>query len=168
MNELYILRHGIAIARGTPGVPDPERALTPKGERRLKEIGRGLARIKLDPERIITSPLPRARRSAEVVAEELDLLDRLENSLILHADSEAPAIRDWLRERTENRLMIVGHNPALSELISLLLLGEGPTLPLDLKKGALAVLCTTPLSRDRFQLDWTAPPRLLRRLGAGD
>ena len=45
MHELYILRHGIAIPHGTPGVPEDERPLTAKGEKRIKEVGRGLAPI---------------------------------------------------------------------------------------------------------------------------
>ncbi len=43
MNELYILRHGIAVDPGTPGIPDDERPLTPKGEKRMRQIARGLA-----------------------------------------------------------------------------------------------------------------------------
>ena len=43
MHELYILGNGIAIPHGTPGVPEDERPLTPKGEKRIKEVGRGLA-----------------------------------------------------------------------------------------------------------------------------
>jgi phosphohistidine phosphatase len=60
--------------------------------------------------------------------------------------------------------MIVGHNPALSDLVSLLMLGEVGKLPLELKKGGIAALSTSPLSGPRFDLDWFAPPGLLRRL----
>lgn len=164
MTELYILRHGIAIDRGTPGVPDDERPLTPKGEKRMHEIGRGLASLELDPDRILTSPLPRALRSAEIVAEELNMLDRLEITKVLRADSDAAAIRDWLRNRRENRLLIVGHNPALSELIGLLLLGDRSPLPCELKKGGAAALSLAPLASNSYRLDWVATPALLRRL----
>jgi phosphohistidine phosphatase len=167
MNELYILRHGIAVPHGTPGVAEDERPLTPKGEDRMKEIGRGLAEIDLEIDRIITSPLPRARSTAQIVARELDLLDRLETSEVLRPESEAVAIRDWLRDRTESRLMIVGHNPAFTELVGLLLLGETGKLPLELKKGGVAALSSSALPRHQFELDWIAPPRLLRCLGNG-
>jgi phosphohistidine phosphatase len=164
MNELYILRHGIAVPHGTPGVADDDRPLTPKGEERMKEIGRGLAEIDLEVDRIITSPLPRARRTAQIVAQELDLVDRLETSEVLRADSDASTIRDWLRARTENRLMIVGHNPAFTELVGLLLVGDAGTLPLELKKGGIAALSVSAISGPRYTLEWIAPPRLLRRL----
>ena len=131
MHELYILRHGIAIPHGTPGVPEDERPLTPKGEKRIKEVGRGLAAFGLELDRIITSPLPRARRTAQIVAQELGLTDRLVTSPVLSADSDAQTIRDWLRERHTDRLMIVGHNPSLSDLVGLLILGEGGKFPFE-------------------------------------
>ncbi len=164
MHQLYILRHGIAIPHGTPGVPDDERPLTPRGEKRIKEVGRALAAFGLELDRIITSPLPRARRTAQLVAQELGLIDRLETSSVLSADSDCQAIRDWLREGHPDRLMIVGHNPSLSDLVGLLLLGAVGKMPFELKKGGIAALSATLHSGFRFQLDWTAPPELLLRL----
>jgi phosphohistidine phosphatase len=166
MRELYILRHGIAFPTGTIGVPDDERPLTPKGERRMRQIGRGLCALGLGLELdlIVTSPLPRACRTAQIVAAELDLSDHLETSAVLAAGSDAQAIADWLRERNEDRLMIVGHNPAFSELVGLLLVGEVGLLAFELKKGAIAALSASPHTGHRFRLDWTAPPALLRHL----
>ena len=162
MTELYVLRHGIAVPHGTPDVPEDERPLTAKGRKRMRQIGRGLHRLDLEPDRIISSPLPRAWQTAEIVASELELSDRLEAADALRADRDAAAIRDWLLTLQEPRLMIVGHNPTLSTLLGLLVTGR-PDLPLcELKKGGIAALST----RDGggYTLDWIAPPRLLRRL----
>jgi phosphohistidine phosphatase len=167
MNELFVLRHGIAVPYGTPGVPEDDRPLTRKGEERMKEIGRGLAAIGLEVDRIVSSPLPRALRTAEIVAIELDLADRLETSDILSAGSDVMAIRDWLRTRTDERLMIVGHDPAFSDLVGLLVLGETGRLPLELKKGGIAALLASEPSPPLFKIGWIAPPRLLRRMGGG-
>jgi phosphohistidine phosphatase len=165
MDELYILRHGIAVEPGTPGIQDDDRPLTPKGRKRMREIAWGLRRLDLQLDRIITSPLPRASATAEIVADELDADDRLETADVLRAGSDAAAIRDWLRERTEERLMIVGHNPSLTDLITLLVLGDGSRPQVcELKKGGLAVLRSAPTAADRFEIDWIATPRLLRRL----
>jgi len=60
--------------------------------------------------------------------------------------------------------MIVGHNPDLTDLVGLLILGEVGRFPFELKKGGIAALCATPHLGPHFQLDWTAPPGLLRRL----
>ena len=169
MDELYILRHGIAVEHGAPGTPDDERPLTPRGRRRMRQIARGLRRLELGLDRIVTSPLPRARSTAEIAAEELGAEDLLEEAEVLRAGSDAPAIRDWLRTRTEARLMIVGHNPALSDLIALLVLGDGnrswpgPRL-CELKKGGLAALCSSGDASDRFDIAWVATPRLIRRM----
>jgi phosphohistidine phosphatase len=167
MDELYILRHGIAVEPGTPGIPDDLRTLTPKGRRRMHQIARGLQRLHLGLDRIITSPLPRARETAEIVAKELDAEDRLEAADVLRAGSDAQAIRNWLRERTEDRLMIVGHNPGLTDLVALLVLGGvNGTRPrfCELKKGGIAALRPSTDSGDRFDLAWAATPRLIRRL----
>jgi phosphohistidine phosphatase len=164
MKVLYLLRHGIAVKPGTPGIPDDERPLTSKGESRMRQIARGLQRLDLKLDRIVTSPLPRARRTAEIVAEELGAEDLLESSPLLKAGRDAPAIWNWLRERTEDRLMIVGHNPSLTDLISLLVLGPVQPGVCELRKGGIAALVPTPLSQDRFELAWLATPRLIRRL----
>ncbi|MHB1561826.1 MAG: phosphohistidine phosphatase SixA [Isosphaeraceae bacterium] len=169
MDELYILRHGIAVDPGTPGIPDDERPLTPRGRRRMHQVARGLRRLDLALDRIVTSPLPRARETAEIAAEELGVEDRLEEADVLRAGSDAPAIRDWLRGRKEDRLMIVGHNPALSDLIALLVLGDGnrswpgPSV-CELKKGGIAALCPSADASNRFDIAWVATPRLIRRM----
>jgi phosphohistidine phosphatase len=164
MAELYVLRHGIALPHGTLGMTDDERPLTPKGEDRMRQIGQGLAALGLKLDRIITSPLVRARRTAQIVAQELGLVDQLEVCSALSADSNAESIRDWLRERSEARIMIVGHNPSLSDLVGLLTVGEIGKLPLELKKGGIAALSSSAVLNSRYHLDWIAPPALLRRL----
>lgn len=167
MKELIIVRHGIAVDPGTPGIPDDERPLTSKGRRRMREVARGLRPLDLRLDRIVTSPLPRAFATAEIVAEVLNADDVLETADVLRAGSDAQAIRDWLLERTEDRLMIVGHNPSLSDLVSLLVLGggAGPQQHIcELKKGGLAALRASEAAPDRFDLLWVATPRLFRRL----
>ena len=166
MNDLYLLRHGIAVEPGTPSIPDDERPLTSKGKKRMHQIGRGLRRLDLKLDRIVTSPLPRARATAEIVAEELDAEDLLETADVLRAGADAPAIQGWLRERTEDRLMIVGYNPALTDLIALLVLGASRAQRqiCELKKGGIAALRPSTSSPDRFDLVWVATPRLIRRL----
>jgi len=164
MKELYILRHGIAVPHGAPGVAEEDRPLTAKGELRMKQIGRCLAAIGLEPERIITSPLPRARRTAQIVAQELDQVERVEVATVLTAGEDAGTIADWLSSRSESRLMIVGHNPALSDLVSLLLTGEVGRLSCELKKGGIAALLDSAHAGTGFRLGWIATPGLMRRL----
>jgi phosphohistidine phosphatase len=162
MTELYILRHGIAVERGNPDIPDDQRPLTPKGRQRMRQIGRGLDRLGIEPDAIVSSPLPRAWETAEIVAEALKLSGRLEASEQLRDDRSAHQIRDWVLARGESRLMIVGHNPAFTSLVGLLATGQVGLYRGELKKGGLAAFST--LEEGGFALDWIATPQLLRRL----
>jgi phosphohistidine phosphatase len=168
MNELFIVRHGIAVDPGTAGIADAERPLTPKGVKRMRQVADGLFRLDLKLDRIVTSPLPRARQTAEIVGEALDALELIEVANVLQAGTAAATIERWLRERREERLMIVGHNPSLSDLISLLVLGTAQPLLCDLKKGAVAALERLAPTQGPYHLAWVAPPRLFRRLGCDD
>ena len=161
MQTLYICRHGIAVPHGTPGVCEEDRPLTPSGEKRMKQIGRGLRKLDITPQRIATSPLPRALRTAEIVAKALGLEDEIDVTAALTADRTAAEIRAWLEARSEDELMIVGHNPSLSDLLSLLLTGRERPLLCELAKGGIAAVAMR--TAGTAQLDWLARPRLLRR-----
>lgn len=168
MTHLYIVRHGIAAPPGTPGIPDVERLLTAKGEKRIRQVARGLRKLDLKLDRIVTSPLPRARATAEIIADVLDSRKFLEISNVLQTGSSAATVERWLRERTDDRLMIVGHNPTLSDLLSLLVLGATQPTLCDLKKGGIAALTRAAADTGLYQMQWIAPPRLIRGLTDGD
>ena len=161
MNRLYIVRHGIAVPHGDPDFADDDRPLTEQGVAHVRQVAKGLRRLKVKPDRIITSPLPRAARTAHVIADVLGLTDVLESDDALRADRDAPSIRHWLTARPEERLMIVGHNPSLSDLVGILLTGEQPLPTIELRKGGIAAFTYGPDGAVR--LDWIARPRLLRR-----
>lgn len=160
--QLYVVRHGIAVPHGTPGVAEDQRPLTPEGEKRVKEIGRGLKQLDIALERIISSPLPRALRTAEILADELKARSLLETNDVLSAGQSAESIRAWLSGRGEERLMIVGHNPGLSDLVGLLVTGRSDVSVCTLRKGGIAALEGEPGAN--MNLDWLARPRLLRAL----
>jgi phosphohistidine phosphatase len=168
MTHLYIVRHGIAAPPGTPGIPDDERLLTAKGEKRVRQIARGLRKLDLKLDRVVTSPLPRARATAEIIADVLDARKILETSNVLQTGSSAATVERWLRERTDDRLMIVGHNPTLSDLLSLLVLGATQPTLCDLKKGGIAALTRAAANTGLYQVHWIASPRLIRGLMDGD
>ena len=78
--NLYFMRHGIAVDRADSGAGsgDRERQLTPKGIKRMNKAAKGLATLSLTFERILTSPLERARQTAKIVAQILHLEERVE------------------------------------------------------------------------------------------
>ena len=144
MNELYLLRHGIAVDPGSSGMPDEARPLTEKGIKRMHQIALGLIALDLQLDAIVTSPLVRARETAEIVADALGLADRLETSNVLATGSDPATIERWLRSRAELRLMLVGHNPTLSELVSLMVAGSRRSHICELKKGGIAAPGASP------------------------
>lgn len=160
MKQLYLLRHGLAVPYGTPDIADDDRPLTPKGERRVRSVARALKRLKVKPDRIVTSPLPRAQRTAAIVAEALNQSDLLEQADELRAHRDAASIREWLRTRPEERLMIVGHNPSLSQLVGRLVVGPDHPSIGDLHKAGIAALVTD--DGEAYRIDWVARPKLFR------
>jgi phosphohistidine phosphatase len=160
MNQLYLLRHGIALPHGTSGMEDDDRPLTKVGRTRMSEVARGLKRLGIEVDRIATSPLPRALATAEIVAEVLGAVDLVETFDELRAGRDAGSIRDWLAGRTEARLMVVGHNPAISGLLALLTTTQ-ERIFCDLRKGGIAALTFD--ESEGYQVDWIARPKLFRR-----
>src|SRR5262245_54265929 len=68
--RLLMIRHAIAVPRGTPDIPDDERRLTQRGRRRFRSAARGLACLVKRPDVLLSSPLPRARETADIAARE--------------------------------------------------------------------------------------------------
>ena len=130
----------------------------------MREIGRAIAKLDLELDRILSSPLPRARRTAEIVAEAIERPELLEFSDSLRAGIGAEGIRALLRDRAESAVMIVGHNPAFSDLLWLLSLGDPYAVLGELKKGGIASMARASTTNDRFEIEWIATPRLLRKL----
>lgn len=163
LKSLYVIRHGLAVPHGAEGYADDERPLTPRGEKRMLQVGRGLRALGVSIETVYTSPLPRALRTAEILVETLKRpRPALEIAEILRAGVAASTIEDWIHTLPQERLAIVGHNPDFSELV-LRLLGAPENQPFELKKGGVAAF--------RFgedpsiaELAWLAPPGLLRRI----
>ena len=133
--ELYLLRHGTA-EDATAKTPDEDRALTPDGREKLQAVLRRARGADVKPSVILSSPLLRARQTAEIAAEVLGFRGDIMISLAFQ--SEAPVQEAWdeirLHKR-ETQVLVAGHNPQCSLLAGFLL--NTPSLPVDFKKGAL-------------------------------
>ena len=165
--ELYLLRHGLAVEHGTPGfAEDSARPLTPKGRRQLRKIAAAMKQLDLDLDLIMSSPLPRAKQTAEIVAARLKLKKRLKFSNAL-APGGDPAILFRQLERTKpapEKLLLVGHEPDLSRLISRLVTG-GVQLQMDFKKGGLCKLDAEKLHAGKCAaLLWLLTPKQMKAM----
>lgn len=137
--KLYVLRHADAGDRGDPRYPDDaSRPISAKGVKRTRQLANWLRLRGASFDAILSSPLVRARQTAEIVARSLDLQKKLRLTNHLAPDGtfvDLIAQIESLRPHAES-VLIVGHEPYLSGLISLLCTG-GSSLQLDLKKGGL-------------------------------
>jgi phosphohistidine phosphatase len=165
--RLSLLRHGIAVERGTSGYEnDSERPLTAKGELRMRRIAEGMLALGLSYDLILSSPYLRARQTAELVAPVLKTPDGVQLSATLTPEGNPRQLIEALHtnEREQQDILLVGHEPYLSRLISTLLTG-GPNLAVVMKKGGLCALDVATLRFGRCaSLVSLLTPRQLRRL----
>lgn len=163
--ELYLLRHGLAVELGTAGFEDDAgRPLTPKGRRQLRKIAAAMQRMGLRFDLILSSPLLRAKQTAEIVAAELKLKKRLQHSNALAPGGDAESLLRQLNrlKPSPKRLLLVGHEPDLSRLVSLLTTG-GLQLQMDFKKGGLCKLDAEKLKPGKCAtLAWLLTPAQMK------
>jgi phosphohistidine phosphatase len=166
--NLFLLRHGVAVDRDPQSFPDDSRRpLTLKGEDRVRVVCDAMQALELSFDVILASPFLRTRQTAEIVATALGLRRELHycNDLTPAGDPKA-LVRfiNRIRPAPEN-LLLVGHEPYLSELLSVLI-SDHPDTAIDLKKNGLAKIeLTQRLKYGRCAvLNWLLSPRQLALL----
>jgi phosphohistidine phosphatase len=156
--RLYFLRHGKAEARGDWHKADALRPLTAEGERLVAAETRAIGRLTPGLEVIVTSPLARARRTAEIVADALGLLDVLvDDERLGHGLDARVLARVAAGYAGVENLMVVGHEPDFSLTIAELI-GGGRV---DMKKGGLARVDVRGPGLDGGVLAWLLTPAQL-------
>jgi phosphohistidine phosphatase len=161
--KLYILRHGDAAEHGDPRYKENDRPLTPKGIQRTKQLAHVLREMEISFDAILSSPLTRARETAEIVARGLKLQDNLRFTEHLAPSGSMEELVHQVNtiRPAPKSVVLVGHEPYLSGFISLLCTG-GPGLPMVFKKGALCRMNVEVLSCGKCAvLDWLLQPRVI-------
>jgi phosphohistidine phosphatase len=163
--NLFVLRHGIAVEPGTPGYKkDSDRPLTTKGKRQLRQIADAVKEMDLSFDLILSSPFLRAKQTAEIVAKPLKSRKRLAFSDELTPSGSPKALIRQLNEvrPAPENVLLVGHEPYLSQLVALLISGRA-TASIDLKKGGLCKLEAGPLRYDHCaKLTWLLTPNQMK------
>jgi phosphohistidine phosphatase len=149
--EIWVLRHAKA-EEGGPATPDEGRALTPDARKKMRSAARAIARLEPKFDAILTSPLLRARQTAEPVARALSLSDDLIESEALAPGADPKEILREIEKRRLGSALLVGHMPHLGRLLGYLLTGRSNTL-IEIRKAALA--------RIEFDGDTPKPPGTL-------
>lgn len=162
--EIVFLRHAPAGERedwaGT-GRPDSERPLTPDGRKRARESARGLAKLIGTADLVATSPWARARETAVIAAKALGAPLVETNFLLPHRSPSSLA--GWLSGLDGERVVLVGHEPHLSKVISWLMAGSASRGIVVLKKAQALMLETKKAAAGSAVLSWSLPPKALRR-----
>jgi phosphohistidine phosphatase len=164
--RLYIVRHAIAAPHGAPGIPDDERPLTEEGIKKMRQVAAGLRSLEYIPEHILSSPLPRAKQTAEILLEAFGKRIGLE---ILPALAPSGSRRELYQtlasfEKKHKSLMLVGHQPSLGEIAAEIVWGS-PGHSLEIKKGgACAIELVSSGELPRGSLISLLTPSILRKI----
>ncbi len=158
---VYFLRHASAGTHKSDPAKDEKRPLDDDGIQQCGHIGRALAALETHIDAIVSSPLKRATQTASLVANELAYEGRIEVSPALRPEANYAAFRDLLaKNSSQEAIMVVGHNPNLSEFLGRLI-GGGSRAGIDLKKGAVARI---EVDHNRGVLHWLLTPKAVRVL----
>lgn len=163
--KLLLVRHAAAVPRGMPGIPDDERPLTPKGRAKFSAAAKGLARIARRPDVLLTSPLPRARATAEIAARAFKRIEPTIEPALAHENLDG-IVAALGAHPAGATVAIVGHEPTLSALLARLL-GSAHGERLAFKKGGAALVDLPDGVSGGGVLIWFLKPKVLRAL-AGD
>ncbi len=152
--QLYFLRHGEADWPDWKK-SDDERPLTDFGKKEVRDVAKFLARLKVRPDLIVTSPFPRAAQTAEIAADYLKR--KLRKDELLAPGFGMSELGTILKRHRSKALMLVGHEPDFTNVISGL---TGASLKLS--KAGVALLDVDPESQEGRVL-WLFPPKFARK-----
>ncbi|MBA4378394.1 MAG: phosphohistidine phosphatase [Gemmatimonas sp.] len=167
--EILLIRHAIAEERGAGAwAGDCERPLTTGGAERFRRIARVLATVWDPPDLVLASPYVRAWQTALILQEESGWAAPAACPE-LEPMSQPASVLTALQARTDaERVVLVGHEPLMHGILSLMLGGSSDAVSLEMKKGGAALLrCDAPPVAGTADLIWLLPPRVLLAVDGG-
>lgn len=155
---MYFLRHGIAADRDEWKGDDASRPLTAEGRDRMEREAKALADVGLNPDVIVTSPLVRAKQTAEILADALKMRKKLVEDERVAQNFDRAKLAGVLQDHAgADNVVLVGHEPDFSALIGDVVGGAA----IVLKKGGIACVELTSASAPAGSLLWLVPPKVL-------
>jgi len=164
--ELLLIRHAIAeesedFAR--TGKDDRLRPLTEEGRKKMKQAARGLHAVVPSIDLLATSPLTRAAQTGAIVDSVYGGLKEVEIEELSPETAPADFLR-WLRQRKEDTVAAVGHEPSISLILSWLLTGAERRIVQFRKGGACLIEFPGEVAAGTGTLLWALTPGQLRSL----
>jgi phosphohistidine phosphatase len=161
---IYFLRHASAGERVANPKKDEKRALDQEGIEQCGYVGRALAAMDVQVDAIISSPLKRATQTASLVGNEMGHEGKLQTEAALRPGGTLADFRKVLdKHARQEAIMVVGHNPNLSEFLGRLISDGAGDSAVDLRKGAVAKV---EFDRNSGTLQWCLTPKVVRTLYA--
>lgn len=161
---LYFLRHASAGERMSNAKKDEKRALDSVGVEQCGYVGRALTALDIQVDLILSSPLKRAAQTASLVGNEMGYEGNLQLEDALRPNASFADFRRLLdKSKAREAILVVGHNPNLSEFLGRCISAAGCEAAVELKKGSLAKV---EMGRNTAALHWCLTPKVLRALYA--
>lgn len=159
---LYFLRHASAGEHFVSPKKDEKRALDKEGIEQCGFIGRALTALDTQVDVIVSSPLKRCTQTASLVGNEIGYEGKLQIEAGLRPQAGLADFRKVLDKYSKlEAIMVVGHNPNLSQFLGSVISESGCEASLELKKGGVAKV---EMRRSAGTLQWCVTPKLLRTL----
>ena len=159
---LYFLRHASAGEHFVNPKKDEKRALDKEGIEQCGYIGRALAALDVQVDVIVSSPLKRCTQTASLVGNELGYEGKLQLDNGLRPEAGLADFRKILEKYArQEAVMVVGHNPNLSQFMGSVISDSGCEASVELKKGTVAKI---EMRRTSGTLQWCVTPKVLRTL----
>jgi phosphohistidine phosphatase len=163
--RIHLIRHGDANPHGRPTwATDDERPLSRKGRQESRRAGQALLALGAEPDLVLTSPLARARQTAEEVCTALgSSLEPVQTAVLRPGASAGPLVEEIAARHPESKeILCAGHMPDLGYIAARLVTGSAAS-PFRLETGSLVRI---DLEAGEARLVWMLPPRVLRDLAA--
>ncbi|MEN9563481.1 MAG: hypothetical protein RIR73_1725 [Chloroflexota bacterium] len=162
--NLYLIRHAIAEEE-SPSGEDSQRELTDKGAKKMRLIAKGLRTLGVEFDLIVSSPYVRAMQTAEILSDVFKKKKFVLSDHLMPAGDPNLLIAEINEKHTVDSLAIVGHEPYLSNLVSLLV-ADGAPVEMTFKKGGVCYLSTDDLHHThKATLEWLLTPGVLVEIG---
>jgi len=161
---IYFVRHASAGEHLSNPKKDDKRPLDADGIEQCGVIGRALAALNVQPDVIVSSPLKRATQTASLIGNELGHEAKLQLEPAMKPEASFADFRRMLEKYSKHEaVMVVGHNPSITDFLAKMIAKAGCEALIDFKKGAVARVET---ERRAATLNWFFSPKLAREIQA--
>jgi phosphohistidine phosphatase len=161
--EIYLMQHGPAL----PKDQDPEEGLSPDGKTRIQASGRGLKKMGVSFDAILSSPKKRSKETAAIVAEQVGFAQEkiVETKKVKAMTPPEETVQALSELAGAKRVLVAGHLPSVAEVASFLLT-EGSKAAVEFEMGGCCRIDAEELPTHKGRLRWYLTPDQLKLIAS--